>query len=129
MRFLMGVGLLAAILSMSVASTAQAQLSLDQPPIPVDPPQAVPTLPPPAVLPVRPMTLSEFASAVKPVPGRYEVVLQHPKTRCPVKVCFNLPPGCIRKVRVNSRRIEFVYARQRDVVIRFLRNGTVLVRD
>jgi hypothetical protein len=62
------------------------------------------------------------------MPGTYEVLLIHPKTCCPVKVCFTLPPGCIRKVRVNAHKIEFVYKCQRDVVIRFLYNGKVWVR-
>jgi hypothetical protein len=107
---------------LSMAAPAEAQVYVEPPP------QVVPTLPAPVLLPVRPMTLKEFASAVKPLPGNYEVLLIHPKTGCPVKVCFTLPPGCVRKVRVNSHRIEFVYKGQHDVVIRFLHGGKVRVR-
>ncbi len=67
-------------------------------PLPV--PQVVPVLPAPSLLPVRPLTVNEFVSAFKPLPGQYEVLLVHPKTGCPVKVCFTLKPGCIRTVRV-----------------------------
>ncbi len=85
-------------------------------------------VPPPAIVPVRPMTVSEFVSSFKPLPGKYEVLLIHPKTCCPVKVCFALPPGCICKVRVNGHKIVFDYKCQHDVVIRFLHSGKVWVR-
>ncbi|HWG42652.1 MAG TPA: hypothetical protein VN688_07690 [Gemmataceae bacterium] len=139
MRSLLSLGLLTVLSLLGMGASAEAQVfgSIVQPApvvpgvpgMPIDPtPQVVPTLPAPVLLPVRPLTLKEFASAVKPLPGKYEVLLVHPKTGCPVKVCFTLPPGCIRKVRVNSHRIEFVYKGQRDVVIRFLHGGKVWVR-
>lgn len=97
------------------------------PDAPLLPPQVVPA--PPAIVPVRPLTVNEFAASFQPLPGRYEVLLIHPKTGCPVKVCFTLKPGCIRKMRATSHKIEFVYAGKCDVVIRFLHCGKVWVRD
>jgi hypothetical protein len=63
-----------------------------------------------------------------PKPGRYEVELIHPLTGCPVKVCFSLPAGCPRKVVVRPRSLDFQYPRG-DVVLRFRRDGSVVVRD
>lgn len=125
MRSLFHLGVFAVVGLAGLAPATRAQVV-----VPTAPPPSVvqPILPAPTLLPVRALTLSEFASGFKPLPGTYEVLFQHPKTCCPVKVCFTLPPGCIRKVRVNSRRIEFVYKGQRDVVIRFLHNGKVWVR-
>lgn len=76
----------------------------------------------PAPTPVRPPTNAEFARHFQPLPGRYEVVLLHPFTHCPVQVCFTLPPGCPKRVRVERRELEFDYGR-REVEIRFYRNG------
>lgn len=136
MRLLWCLIVLSAFGFTSLASVASAQFEPQVPPSPgpLPPtPQAVPDLPPPAiappaVLPVRPLTVGEFAASFKPLPGRYEVLLIHPKTGCPVKVCFTLPPGCIRRVRANGHKIEFVCKGQRDVVIRFLHGGKVWVR-
>jgi hypothetical protein len=128
---------LAVLVLASAASLASAQFAPSIPASPDDvlpPPSVVPNLPPPAVvpppvvLPVHPMTVSEFAASFKPLPGKYEVLLIHPKTGCPVKVCFTLPPGCLRMVRVTGHKIQFVYKHQCDVVIRFLHNGNVWVR-
>src|SRR5262245_27841466 len=80
----------------------------------------------PAPTPVRPPTHAEFARSFQPLPGRYEVVLLHPFTHCPVQVCFTLPPGCPKKVRVERRELEFDYGR-REVEIRFYRDGGVRV--
>jgi hypothetical protein len=87
-------------------------------------------LPPPTPLPgpvvVKAMTVEQFATAFKPQPGRYEVVLVHPKSGCPVKVCFELPPGCPSKVRWTKHVLEFDYGRA-SVRIRFYHNGDVQV--
>lgn len=88
------------------------------------PPAGAPVLPPPAL--VRPPTHAEFARQFQPAPGRYEVVLLHPCTNCPVQVCFTLPPGCPKRVRVERRELEFDYGRC-EVEIRFYRNGTARV--
>ena len=137
MRSLLYLCMLSAIGLTSAASCVSAQFAPSLPGAPGNPPpvpQFVPDLPPPSVVPpplavpVRPLTVNEFVSSFKPLPGRYEVLLLHPKTGCPVKVCFALPPGCIRRVKVNGHRIEFVYKGQRDVVIRFLHSGKVWVR-
>ncbi len=133
----MPLSLLRNVLSMAVvigaASLASAQFA-PPPGAPNGPlpPQAVPVLPPqtlapPTAIPVRPLTVDEFVASFKPLPGKYEVLLLHPKTCCPVKVCFTLPPGCIRGVRYNGHRIVFDYKCQRDVVIRFLHGGKVWV--
>ena len=86
-------------------------------------------LPRPTPLPgpvVKPMTVEQFAEAFKPQPGKYEVVLVHPKSGCPVKVCFELPPGCPSKVRWTKHVLEFDYGRA-SVRIRFYHNGDVKV--
>lgn len=130
MRPLTCLNLLAVLVWASAASVASAQFAPSIPPSPdsLPPPQVVPDLPPPSVVPLRPMTVSEFASTFKPLPGKYEVMLIHPKTGCPVKVCFTLPPGCICKVRATGHKIVFDYKCQRNVVIRFLCCGKVWVR-
>jgi hypothetical protein len=100
----------------------------DPPPVPVEPvplpvPRAV-TPPTPDVVPA--LTPAQFASSFRPLPGTYEVVLQHPVTCCPVKVCFTLP-SCPRKVKVHRRELVFVCPGH-TVVVRFLPNGGVRVR-
>ncbi len=87
-----------------------------------------PAVPPPAVAVGRALTLREFAASFQPLPGTYKVVLQHPVTCAPVEVCFTLPPGCPRRVRVRPRELDFVY-RGHTVAIRFVHNGTVRVRN
>jgi hypothetical protein len=76
------------------------------------------------------MTLKEFAASFKPSPsgGKYEVVLKHPTTGKPVTVSFTLPPGTPKKVTAGRLKLEFHYARGRPVVVRFFRNGNVVVR-
>jgi hypothetical protein len=131
MRRLLIFGVLAGIGLASAGSFARAQFSHVAPPPPegaLPAPQPLPIPPPPTVIPVRPLTVAEFVASFTPLPGSYEVLLIHPKTGCPVKVCFTLPPGCLRKVWVNGHKIEFGYKCQRDVVIRFLHNGRVWVR-
>ena len=130
MRSLMCLNGAAVFVLMGAVSVAPAQFA---PSIPVSPdslppPQVVPELMPPTIVPIRPMTVSEFVSTFKPLPGKYEVLLIHPKTCCPVKVCFTLPPGCLCKVRATGHKIVFDYKCQRDVVIRFLCCGKVWVR-
>jgi hypothetical protein len=127
MRSLFSLGILSMLGLAGAASFASAQFTPGAPPsLPGLP--AVPDLPPPAIVPLRPLTVNEFAASFRPLPGRYEVLLVHPKTGCPVKVCFTLPPGCPRKVRVNGHKIVFDYKCQRDVVIRFLHGGGEWVR-
>jgi hypothetical protein len=118
---------LALLLAANVASAQIPDVPLPPPqPIPVMP--ATPVLPAPALVPLTPMSVGDFIASFKPLPGKYEVLLIHPKTGCPVKVCFTLPPGCLRTVRSNTHKIVFVYKCQHDVVIRFLHNGGVWVR-
>ncbi|GEM_PF-1680652 len=131
MRSLKCLNGLVVLVLMSAASFASAQFAVDTPPLPggtLPAPQVVPELPPPAALPLRPLTVSEFVATFKPLPGKYEVLLIHPKTGCPVKVCFTLPPGCIRNVRFTGHKIVFDYKCHCDVVIRFLCCGKVWVR-
>jgi hypothetical protein len=92
------------------------------PPVPAGE-EATP-LPAPTPIMQRGMTLAEFAAAFQPVPGNHEVVLLHPKTCCPVKVCFTLPCGCPKKVSASQREVVFDYGREK-VKIRFpiLSNG------
>jgi hypothetical protein len=131
MRRLLILGVLGCLSLARATPVTPAQFAPPSPPPPgatLPPPQPIPPPPPPAVVPVHPLTVNEFAASFKPLPGKYEVLLIHPKTGCPVNVCFTLPPGCIRKVRANGHKIEFVYKCQRDVVIRFLHGGKVWVR-
>src|SRR5579875_1032402 len=131
MRSLKCLNGLVVLVLMSAASFASAQFAVDTPPLPggtLPAPQVVPELPPPAALPLRPLTVSEFVATFKPLPGKYEVLLIHSKTGCPVKVCFTLPPGCIRNVRFTGHKIVFDYKCHCDVVIRFLCCGKVWVR-
>jgi len=106
------------------------QLLQPPPPIVAQPLPAGPApivVMPPLPAGVSPPTAAEFAAGFKPLPGAYEVVLLHPFTGQPVKVCFTLPytKGCYR-VRVRPRYIEFD-APDRAVEILFLRNGRVEV--
>ena len=99
------------------------------PPVPLE---LVPMRPvPPVVAAPRAQSLSEFASCFRPDPcgGRYEVMLQHPCTCCPVKVCFCLPAGCPKKIRAFKNSVEIRYGLCKAVVVRFLPDGTVRVRD
>jgi hypothetical protein len=76
-----------------------------------------------------PMALphGEFARSFTPAAGSYEVDLIHPYTGCPVHVCFSLPPGCPKKVRVERGELEFDYGRT-EVEIRFKKDGRVQVQ-
>ncbi len=102
---------------------------IDVPPVVLQPPRVIVNeAPPQAVVATRAPTLDEFAKSFKPQPGKYEVVIQHPVTCEPVKVCFTLPEGCPRKVHVYPREIDFDYGRT-DVSIRFIRDGRVRVTE
>jgi hypothetical protein len=74
--------------------------------------------------PARILTHREFAAAFQPLPGNYEVVLLHPYTRRPVKVCFSLPHGCIKEVEVDRNELQFDYGKF-EVEVRFRRCGRV----
>jgi hypothetical protein len=100
----------------------------DPPTYPYEPGGPPPPVPIPTAELVRVPTVAQFAALFDPKPGRYEVELIHPLTGCPVKVCFTLPAGCPRKVVVRPRSLDFQYARF-DVVLRFRRDGSVVVRD
>ncbi len=93
-----------------------------------------PALPPPspvmpAVPATRALTVPEFARSFQAVPGqaRYEVVLVHPCTGRPVKVCFSLP-GCTRRVKCGKCSVVFRYGLCKTVVLSFERDGQVRVR-
>jgi hypothetical protein len=102
---------------------------VDVPPVVVQPPRVIVNEAPAAVVvATRAPTLDEFAKTFKPQPGKYEVVIQHPVTCDPVKVCFTLPEGCPKKVHVRPREIDFDYGRT-DVSIRFIRDGRVRVTE
>jgi hypothetical protein len=100
------------------------------PPAPLVVPPAAPAPLPPAVLPGPPaapaLTLKEFAASFRPAPGNYEVTLLHTRTGCPVTVCFTLPPGCPRKVKLHRHELEFDYGKH-EVSIRFQLGGRVKV--
>lgn len=121
------------------ASVTQAQVIA--PPVNVLPnpalnnaplPGSVQILPPvPSALPpLRVQSVAEFVATFKPAPdgGHYEALLIHPCTHCPVKVCFDLPCGCPRKIRCTKSGFEIRYSLCKAVVVRFLSDGTVRVR-
>lgn len=88
----------------------------------------IPAVPPPSVslpaVPVRYPTHREFAASFHPAPGNYEVMMLHPYTHCPVKVCFSLPPGCIRKVAADRNELRFNYGKW-ELEVHFKRDGRV----
>lgn len=100
------------------------------PPV-VEPPPGVPLeiAPParPVPLPGQPHypTLAEFAASFRPLPGNYQVTLIHPRTCCPVTLCFTLPQGCPR-VKVNRDELRFDYGKY-EVDIEFKKNGRVKI--
>lgn len=103
----------------------------------VQPPEGVPLQiappAPPVPLPgaTRPPTIDEFVAGFKPTGGHFEVTLLHPFTNCPTKVCFALPPGCPKKVKVGGclrRCIEFDYGKK-EIEIWFYRDGRVKVNN
>jgi hypothetical protein len=102
-----------------------AVLSPAHPPRPLPPPPSVIVEAPPPVIAPAPavFTVKEFARAFQPIPGHHTVWLDHPKTCRPVKVCFDLPPGC-PKVKASKHRLEFDYGKC-EVTIRFRHNGAV----
>jgi hypothetical protein len=110
------------------AGETRAQIVIQQPGTipPALPPEVIPVMPSPPVALVRALTVDEFLAGFQPLPGSYEVILIHPRTQCPVKVCFNLPPGCPKKVRYRCHELEFDYGR-REVEIHFKRDGRVSV--
>ncbi|MBV9123019.1 MAG: hypothetical protein JO112_06665, partial [Planctomycetes bacterium] len=84
------------------------------PPLPLPPPPQVAFAPPCSSCPV---TLCEFARTFHPEPGTYHVLIIHPVKRCPVPVCFTLPPGC-PSVHLGKRELVFDYGCQ-AVTIQF----------
>jgi hypothetical protein len=72
------------------------------------------------------MTHAEFARVFRPVAGTYEVVLLHPHSGQPVQVCFTLPPGFPKKIRVERNELEYDYG-DFEVEIRFYHNGRARV--
>jgi hypothetical protein len=117
---------LAALATAGVLSLAAQAGNQDPPPVPSQE-IVVPGGPVLAPPPVQPMTLAEFADIFKPAPGTYEVVLLHPDTCCPVKVCFTLPCGCPKNVKLHKRSLTFVYDGCEKVRIRMTLCGTARV--
>lgn len=79
---------------------------------------------------VKAPSLAEAARAFQAAPegGKYELVVEHPCTCQPVKVCFSLPPGCPRRVVARKSELVIRYGPLRAVVIQFNRDGTYKVR-
>jgi hypothetical protein len=125
-----GVRVLAPFVNIQVPFLPAPPPMIAAPPVAGPPPMIV--APPAVGLPPLPAgvpapTVADFAATFKPVPGTYDVVLQHPFTQQPVKVSFTLPrTNGYYRVRVRPRFIEFD-APDHVVEIRFLRNGRVEV--
>jgi hypothetical protein len=117
--------------SVLLLSTALGQLPPPTPVPPVPPQEIQPALPVsvvPTPPPMKPITLAEFATSFKPVPGTYEITFLHPIKKCPVTVCFTLPADCgCPKICVRKHTIEFDYGHHHDVRIHFRLCGKVSV--
>ncbi len=135
---------LAALAVTGIAGTASAQYPYPypQPPIRTFPP-AYPTYRPPVIVqqpvfappvivqrpPVQVVCcLKSFARDFHPCPGHHDILIEHPVTGRPVRVCFDLPDCKLRDLDVSRRRIVFDYGRH-EVEIEFNRDGTVCVHD
>jgi hypothetical protein len=95
------------------------------------PGQPVPQLPQPQPLPTQPLPqtpvvlkLADFSRVFTPLPGKHDVWLLHPTTCQPVRVCFTLPPGKMKRFEVEDRSIEFEFDKC-EVKIEFRKNGRV----
>jgi hypothetical protein len=89
-------------------------------PVPLPAPQ-----PAPQPVPVA-LTLAEFSRTFTPLPGKHEVWFIHPSTKQPVRVCFVLPEGRLKRFEVDDRWIDFHFDKCK-VTIDFRRNGRVEV--
>ena len=108
-----------------------APAAVEELPLPESPPAlkfpAPSVAPPPErvpVVPVRYMTHREFAAMFRPAPGNYEVMMVHPYTHRPVKVCFTLPPGRIKEVDADRNELRFDYGNW-ELEVHFKRDGRV----
>lgn len=125
----------AAALLTTLAGAAMAgtprlvQLPAQTPPPPLNVP-ALPLSVTPTATVAAPMSVDDFACSFRPAAGAYRVTLIHPKTCCPVDVCFTLPCGCAKSVTANKSTLRIAYPGLfNDLVIRFRHDGTVSVRD
>lgn len=73
-------------------------------------------------------TLQQFASTFQAVPGRHQVVIQHPMTGQPVEARFRLPNAQLRRIMVYPTEVCYDYGRD-QVWLRFKSNGKVYVYD
>ena len=79
-------------------------------------------------VPAPALTVEQFSRWFAPTPGRHHVTLIHPKTNCPVEVCFTLPAcGPVRSFKATRHAINFDFGKE-DVSILFRHNGTVDVK-
>jgi hypothetical protein len=101
------------LLALGLSAPAQPPLPL---PVPF-PPQPVPAAPPA-------FTLEVFSRAFAPLPGKHEVWFVHPHTGQPVKVCFALPPGRLKKWETGKDWVEFQFEKC-EVRLDFRKNGRV----
>lgn len=87
-------------------------------------------MPAPVMAPA-PLTVGQAVCALKELcPGKYEMCFIHPYTCCPVKVCFCLPCGCydLKCKECFGTKLVFDYDGGPDVVIKFKKNGDVVVK-
>ena len=111
-------------LAIPPVATTTEELPVPTSPGPVLPSPPVTVLPTPRSVPVHYLTHREFAASFRPVPGNYEVMMVHPYTRRPVKVCFSLPPGPIRCVDADRNELRFDYGSW-ELEVHFKRDGRV----
>ena len=66
-------------------------------------------------------------------PGLHQITVIHPHTCCPVTICFCLPCGCYDVVcgkGLCATKLRFKYPGLcNDIVIKFRKNGDVIVKD
>ena len=60
--------------------------------------------------------------------SKYEVLFVNPVTSCPTPVCFTLPCGCVKNVRVSRRQVTFDYGTsQVTIKFRIITGRTVVI--
>jgi hypothetical protein len=79
-----------------------------------------------------PLTFEQACCALKCLPpGEHRICFLHPRTCCPVEVCFCLPCGCYCldcKEGCFADKLVFDFkGHKNDVVVKFKKNGTVSV--
>lgn len=125
-QFSLCLPVLLALLGSAAAQEPPPRPQDGVPPPPVVPPAYMPLPTSSEAIPIP--THRQVADALKPLPGKYRIVMIHPCTCKPVEVCFELPDRCAKYVKATGNEIEIRYGLCKYVKIRFYKNGDVRVR-